>query len=133
MLLHDIIFIFQLNDLSDLNMEDEDLIIILSNLLNNAIEACEQCQCKKVIKLKFVREEEVAIISCKNTYEHEIIYKNNQIQTSKQKYSSGLYNYSKYQSYFVRKFIFTIGNIYLCNLLYWVYWDCKSSKYELGD
>ena len=47
--------------------------------------------------------------------------------------SSGLYNYSKYQSYFVRKFIFTIGNIYLCNLLYWVYWDCKSSKYELGD
>jgi len=30
---------------------------------------------KKVIKLKFVREEEVAIISCKNTYEHEIIYK----------------------------------------------------------
>lgn len=85
MLLHDIIFIFQLNDLSDLNMEDEDLIIILSNLLNNAIEACEQCQCKKVIKLKFVREEEVAIISCKNTYEHEIIYKNNQIQTSKQK------------------------------------------------
>ncbi len=84
MLLHDIIFIFQLNDLSDLNMDDEDLIIILSNLLNNAIEACEQCQCKKVIKLKFVREEEVAIISCKNTYEHEIIYKNNQIQTSKQ-------------------------------------------------
>ncbi len=34
--------------------------------------------------MKFVREEEVAIISCKNTYEHEIIYKNNQIQTSKQ-------------------------------------------------
>ena len=37
-------------------MEDEDLVVILANLLNNAIEACENCIGKKVIKFKFMME-----------------------------------------------------------------------------
>ena len=34
-----IVFIFQINDLSGIKMRDEDIVVILSNLLNNAIEA----------------------------------------------------------------------------------------------
>ena len=53
-----IMFIFQLNDLSTIGIEDEDIVVILSNLLSNAIEACEKYSGKKVIKLKFIKEGE---------------------------------------------------------------------------
>lgn len=39
--------------------------MILANLLNNAIEACEKCEEKKTIKLKFVIEENLIVLSVK--------------------------------------------------------------------
>ena len=56
---------FRVNDLSQVKMKDEDVVTILLNLLNNAIEACEKCDDKKIIKLKFVNEDGVVIISVK--------------------------------------------------------------------
>ncbi len=56
MLDKNIVFIFKINDLSGINVSDEDIVVILSNLLNNAIEACEKCPDKRVIKMKLVRE-----------------------------------------------------------------------------
>ena len=41
--------------------------LILSNLLNNAIEACEQCE-KPIIKMKFVKEEHQIVLSVANTF-----------------------------------------------------------------
>lgn len=79
----DIVTVFKINDLSDLNMDEEDVVVILSNLLNNAIEACEKCKGRKVIKLKFVREDDAVIISVKNTHNNKIIYHGDEIQTSK--------------------------------------------------
>lgn len=78
-----IVFIFKINDLSEISISDEDVVVILSNLLNNAIEACEKCRNRKVIKVKFVKEEDQVIISVKNTYEDEIIYQDGEIQTTK--------------------------------------------------
>ena len=78
-----IIFIFQLNDLSKINLSDEDIVVILSNLLSNAIEACEKCSGKKVIKLKFIEEGDNIIISVKNTYNGKLEIKDGEIQTSK--------------------------------------------------
>ncbi len=66
-----------------LNTKDEDLVVILANLLNNAIEACEKCEEKKTIKLKFVIEENLIVLSVKNTCSHPIIYSDNEIKTSK--------------------------------------------------
>jgi len=43
---------FDISNLEDLAIEDEEMVIILSNLFNNAIEACEKCQSKKIIELK---------------------------------------------------------------------------------
>ena len=79
-----IAFPFVINDLSGINICDEDIVVILSNLLNNAIEACDKCKGKKVITLKFVIEDDDIIISVKNTFEGEIIKKDGVIQTSKE-------------------------------------------------
>lgn len=78
-----ILFVLQANDLSGLAMEDDDLVTILSNLLNNAIEACEACEDNRVIKMKLLKEPEEIIIAVKNSYSHEIFVENNAILTSK--------------------------------------------------
>ena len=62
-----IVFVVKVNDLSDLRIKDEDIVLILSNLLNNAIEACEQCE-KPIIKMKFVKEEHQIVLSVTNTF-----------------------------------------------------------------
>jgi sensor histidine kinase regulating citrate/malate metabolism len=78
-----IVFVFRVNDLSDIKIEDEDVVIILSNLLNNAIEACEKCADNKVIKLKFVKEDDMVIIAVKNTFNHQLNYENGEIKSTK--------------------------------------------------
>lgn len=62
-----IVFVFRVNDLSELRVKDEDVVTILSNLLNNAIEACETCENKKIIKFKFClsAERDTSILSGK--------------------------------------------------------------------
>lgn len=83
MIKQNILFVFLLDDLSNIKISDEDIVIILANLLDNAIEACMQCQGKRVIRLKFVIEEDAVIISMKNNYEGEILYDGTEIRSSK--------------------------------------------------
>lgn len=78
-----IVFVFKVNDLSDLGICDEDVVTILANLLNNAIEACEKYTNKKIIKLKFTKKADKIIISVKNTYNDAIRYENGEIRTTK--------------------------------------------------
>lgn len=78
-----IVLVLKVNDLSRLSISDEDTVVILSNLLNNAIEACDKCNGNRIIKLKFVIEEDEIILSVKNTYESAVIYENGQIKTTK--------------------------------------------------
>ncbi len=82
MLEKNIIFVFKINNLGKIGMTDEDIVVILSNLLNNAIEACEKCD-KKVIKLKFVSEEDGIVISVRNTYKNALIFQDGKYQTTK--------------------------------------------------
>lgn len=77
------VFVFKVNDLSDLRVSDEDVVTVLANLLNNAIEACEKCTEKKIIKLKFVKEDTRIIIAVKNTFQNTIHYENGEIKTTK--------------------------------------------------
>ena len=78
-----ILFIFQLNDMSKLKLESEDIVILLSNLLNNAIEACEHCNTERMIKLKLILENEQLILSVWNTHENTLIPKDKSFQTTK--------------------------------------------------
>lgn len=45
-----IVFVFRINDLSNIRVTDKDIVVLLSNLLKNAIEACEKCEKERVIK-----------------------------------------------------------------------------------
>ena len=78
-----IVFVFRVNDLSELKIKDEDVVTILANLLNNAIEACETCEDKKVIRFKFVKEDDMVIIAVKNTFNYDIVYENGEIKSTK--------------------------------------------------
>ena len=61
-----ITMVINVNDLSHLVMRKEDLVILLSNLLDNAIEACKNIAADKIIQLKMVIEEESLILSVRN-------------------------------------------------------------------
>ena len=78
-----IVFVFRVNDLSELRLNDEDVVTILANLLNNAIEACDTCEDQKVIKFKFVKEDDKIIIAVKNTFNYDVIYENGEIKSTK--------------------------------------------------
>lgn len=78
-----IVFVFRVNDLSELKIKDEDVVTILANLLNNAIEACEICEGKKIIKFKFVKEEDKIILAVKNTFHGDVKYENGEIKSTK--------------------------------------------------
>ena len=82
----DITFIFFINDLSKLTIDSDDLVILLANSLNNAIEACQNCK-DRVIKLKIVLVENELIISVSNTY-NNVRKKNNEYLTTKSDYQS---------------------------------------------
>lgn len=78
----DITLIMKVNDLSGITMSDEDIVVLLSNLLNNAIEACEKSK-EKMLKLKFVKEDEQIILSVKNSIAELPISVDGQLVTSK--------------------------------------------------
>ena len=65
-----IVFVVKVNDLSTLKIKDEDIVLILSNLLNNAIEACEKSE-RPVIKVKIMKEQKQIIIAVINTIDKE--------------------------------------------------------------
>ncbi len=78
-----IVFVLKINDLSDLSISDEDIVVILSNLLDNALEACEKCD-EKMIKVKFVHENEQIVISVVNTFVDNPVIINGSYQTIKE-------------------------------------------------
>lgn len=74
--------VFQLNDLSDVWMEEQDLVVLLSNLLDNAIEASEKCD-EKIIWVKIVLESQQMIVSVKNSVEKNVDIQDDLIHTTK--------------------------------------------------
>lgn len=77
-----IVFVVKVNDLSEVKLKDEDIVLILSNLLNNAIEASEVCD-QAVIRLNFVKEGRQVILSVVNTYSKEPSTDGNKFITTK--------------------------------------------------
>ena len=73
---------FELNDLSNLSIPVEKIIVILTNLLDNAIEACMELNTERYIKIKFLVGKDV-LLSIKNTTNKELVSKNT-ITTSKE-------------------------------------------------
>lgn len=69
---NDVLFILKINDLSHIKVSDEDIVTILSNLLDNAIEAAGQCDIdKKTVGIKLLYEDDVLSIAVSNSYKTE--------------------------------------------------------------
>jgi sensor histidine kinase regulating citrate/malate metabolism len=78
------VFVLRVNDLSELRIADEDIVTILSNLLNNALEACRKCDSsRRILKLKFVNEDGMIKIGVRNTFNNPILYENGEIKSTK--------------------------------------------------
>ncbi len=77
-----IVLVVKINDLSGLKLKDEDIVLILSNLLNNAMEACEKCE-NGAIRLKFIKEEKAVLISVENTISAQPVVEDNTYITTK--------------------------------------------------
>ncbi len=63
-----IVVVFKLDDLSGLWLSEYDVVVLLANLLDNAIEACMKIECRRVIKVKMVIEKSILVLSVCNTY-----------------------------------------------------------------
>lgn len=69
---NDVLFILKINDLSHIKVSDEDIVTILSNLLDNAIEAAGQCDIdKRTVGTKLLYEDDVLSIAVSNSYKTE--------------------------------------------------------------
>ena len=70
-------------DLSQVAMSSENLVVVLSNLLDNAIEACMNTSGEKMIKVKFMLEDMGHILTVQNTAPNTPQDENRQFTTTK--------------------------------------------------
>lgn len=76
--------VFQLQNLSENQIKDTDIVTILSNLIDNAIETCEKCNGQKMIKVKIkLNDAKDTIISVKNSVPKGYKFDKNHIVTNK--------------------------------------------------
>ena len=73
---------FLVDDLYGIRVDDEDMVVILSNLLDNALEACKKCD-ERIIRFKALRENGKIIISVENSCNEKATYRDGQIVTTK--------------------------------------------------
>ena len=78
-----ITMILSVNDLSGLTMGEEDLVTLLVNLLDNAVEACEKLEERRIIRFKMVLEDGELILSVSNPVAEPVIIDGKKIATTK--------------------------------------------------
>ena len=76
------------------NMEDLDVVCLMGNLLENALEAVEKISPNKEkrIEVYFLTQNNGKIILCKNTVDKPVLTKNSRLNTSKIGYGHGYGN-----------------------------------------
>ena len=82
---NDVLVVLKINDLSDIKISDNDIVTILSNLLDNAIEGAKQCDIgKRIVKIKMIYEDAVLSIAVSNSYKAEpVLTEDGYIRTTK--------------------------------------------------
>ncbi len=74
---------FDIGNLSSVNMKEEDLVIILFNILNNAIEACRKCDSdRRFINVKMSADSSFYVF-VSNTYNGTILFENENYKSTK--------------------------------------------------
>ena len=76
--------LFAVNDLGELPIGEEDIVILLANLLDNAIEACQKVmESDKMIKFRFLKEENKITISIRNPVQETVKITAGRLETTK--------------------------------------------------
>ncbi|MGO1468492.1 MAG: sensor histidine kinase [Tissierella sp.] len=81
-----------------INIASFDIVVILGNLLDNAIEATSKSENDKWIDIIIIYKEEILFINIKNTFIGSVYYEKDKIQTSKkdiENHGIGLNNIEK--------------------------------------
>lgn len=65
-------------------VEDDDLVVVLGNLLDNAIEATKKLETNKYIYLKIKYDRECLIVKIENSFDNHVIVKKEKLQTRKE-------------------------------------------------
>ena len=60
-----------------------DIVVLISNLLDNAIEAATKVKNKKIIRVKLMNEPDALIISVENTFDNILIRDDDIFETTK--------------------------------------------------
>lgn len=108
---NDIIFQVNIDDLSDLPLSAEDLTVVLSNLIDNALEAAIKCPYEKIIKIKIKKDCSGYILSVHNTYFGDISVENGEIITTKKDSLNHGYGIKNIKSVLHKyKYNYTISN-----------------------
>lgn len=71
------------NDLSALTISEEEIVILLGNLLDNAIAACEKLDSGKIIQFKMILENSQLILSVRNPVKEPVLIRENKIVTGR--------------------------------------------------
>ena len=80
---NNIVLDIRAGDLSAIQIPDSLLVTIISNPIDNAIEACSIVSVKKIVTIKIVIEEGILIFSVINPIAKPVKIINNQIETTK--------------------------------------------------
>ncbi len=75
--------VLKLDYLADLKIKDEDMIVILSNLLDNALEHCITLENKEKLIVLNIKQQEKLKIVIRNPIESEVVVKDRVIKTTK--------------------------------------------------
>lgn len=74
---------YMCSNLKDMRLTEEAIIILLGNLLDNAIEAAETCESGRNIQVRMVQEERQLVITVKNPCDKQPLWEDGRIVTSK--------------------------------------------------
>ncbi len=81
---------YSLDDLSKVNLSNADLISVISNMLDNAIEASEKCEkSARYIRFTTLTDDKTLFIGCENTYEGSVVMSDKGIQSNKREDGHG--------------------------------------------
>ncbi|MDE6203954.1 MAG: ATP-binding protein [Lachnospiraceae bacterium] len=72
------------NDLSGLTVSEEEIVTLLVNLIDNAMEACGKLDKNKIIQFKMMLEEGELILSVRNPVKEPVRIKDGRVATSKE-------------------------------------------------
>ena len=74
---------FAINDLAEFPLSNKETVVVLSNLLDNAIEACKTQKGTRLIRVKIQCSEEKTILSVMNTIDKAPVMENGLPVTTK--------------------------------------------------